>query len=137
MRESIREAWGLKRAGGRIQSAVARAIDVSVRTGRLVREGDFLMVPERSPVVRDRTSTRSTTLRRADMLPPAEIRVAVVATVRDNFGATPDQVVQAVSRALGIKVTSAPVRAAILDVVEAAAASGELVRQGEMLAVST
>jgi hypothetical protein len=69
------------------------------------------------------------------MLPPAEIRVAALATVRDNFGATPDQVVQAVSRAFGIKATSAPVRAAMLEVVEAAVAAGELVRQGEMLAL--
>ncbi|MBW6525267.1 DUF3320 domain-containing protein [Sphingomonas sp. RHCKR7] len=130
----IREGWGLKRAGGRIQSAIARAIDVSVRVGRLVQEGDFLSMPGSVPIARDRSSTRSTALRRADMLPPSEIRVAALATVRDNFGATPDQVVQAVSRALGIKATSAQVRAVMLDVVESAVTDGELVRQGEMLA---
>ncbi|MDR6790404.1 very-short-patch-repair endonuclease [Sphingomonas sp. BE138] len=131
----IREGWGLKRAGGRIQSAIERAVDVSVRTGRLSREGDFLSVPGREPEVRDRTSVRSPALRRAEMLPPAEIRAAALATVRYNFGATRDQIVQAVSRALGIKSTSAQVRAVIVDVVDAAVARGELVNQGEMLAL--
>lgn len=133
----IREAWGLKRAGGRIQSAVARAVDVSVRTGRLAREGDFLSVPGREPEVRDRTHVRSPTLRRADMLPPAEIRMGALATARENFGATRDQIAQAVSRAIGIKSTSAQVRAVIDQVVDAAVARGELVAQGEMLAVTS
>jgi hypothetical protein len=71
------------------------------------------------------------------MLPPTEIKAAALATVRDNFGATRDQIVQAVSRALGIKSTSAQVRAVIVDVVDAAVVRGELVAQGEMLAIPT
>jgi very-short-patch-repair endonuclease len=131
----IREGWGLKRAGGRIQSAIARAVDVSVRMGRLERDGDFLSVPGQTPTVRDRSGARSPNLRRPDMLPPAEIRVAAVATVRDNFGATADQVVQSVSRTLGIKLTSGQLRTVILTVIGQALAAGELVQQGEMLSV--
>lgn len=76
-------------------------------------------------------------LKRADMLPPAEIKAAALATVQDNDGATPDQVVQATSRAMGTRVTSAPIRAVIVEVIDSAVTSGELVRQGEMLAVAT
>ncbi|MGX7896041.1 DUF3320 domain-containing protein [Tsuneonella sp. HG222] len=131
----IREGWGLRRAGGRIQAAIARAVDVSVRSGRLARSGDFLSIPGAEAMVRDRSLVRSTTLKKAEMLPPAEIRVAALATVRDHFGATPDQIVQAVSRALGIKSTSAQVRSAVLKVVDASVKKGELVPQGEMLTV--
>lgn len=131
----IRDGWGLRRAGARIQSAVARAIDVSVRRERLVRDGDFLSIPGRGARLRDRSDAASSTLRRAEMLPPAEIRVAVLGTVRANFGATKDQIVQAVSRAMGIRQTSAQVRGVIAEVVRAAVADGELVRQGDLVTV--
>lgn len=129
----IRDGWGLKRAGGRIQSAVARAIDVSVRMDRVERSGDFLSIPGRAAQLRDRSNVRSMNLKRADMLPPAEIRTAVLEIVGANFGATEDQVVQAVSRAMGIKQTSAQVRGVIAKVVADAVADGSLIQQAELI----
>jgi predicted RecA/RadA family phage recombinase len=38
---------------------------------------------------------------------------------------------------MGTRVTSAPIRAVIVEVIDSAVTSGELVRQGEMLAVAT
>lgn len=131
--DRIRDAWGLKRAGGRIQSAVERAVDHCVRMMRLAKDGDFLSMPGTEPMVRDRSVTRSPNLRKADMLPPSELRVAIVATVRDHYGAARDQIVPAVSRAVGIKVTSALVKDAILQVVDAAIADGTLTEQGDLV----
>lgn len=129
----VRDAWGLKRAGARIQSAVERAIDVSVRMGRLEREGAFLSMPGQPLVVRDRSAAGSGTLRRADMLPPREIAAAVHSTVRENLGATRDEIVQSVSRAVGIMSTSAQVRNVILGEIEAEISEGRLSDQGGML----
>lgn len=69
----IRAAWGLKRAGGRIQTAIEQAVDVSTRISRLARNGDFLSIPGREARVRDRSAVISTTLRRCEALPPAEL----------------------------------------------------------------
>lgn len=129
----IRAAWGLKRAGGRIQTAIEQAVDVSARTGRLVRNGDFLSIPGRQATVRDRSSVISTTLRRCEALPPAELERAVLDIVRTHFGATDDQVALAVSRAIGFKSTSSQLRTLIGDVVTAAIAKGWLDRKNSVL----
>ena len=131
--KSIRDAWGIKRAGGRIQTAIERAVDHCVRMLRISKDGEFLSMPGTEPVVRDRSVTRSPNLRKADMLPPTELRVAIVQTVRDHYGAGRDQIVPAVSRAIGIKVTSALVKDAILQVVDAAIADGTLTEQGDLV----
>ncbi len=129
----LRDAWGLKRAGSRIQEAVEVAIGVAVNLGRLQRDGQFLSGPGTTPKVRDRSQVASPGLRKPEMLPPAEIRVAVVDIVRINFGATNDQIIQAVSRTLGFKSTSPQLRETIQAAVDDSIAVGALSRQGEML----
>jgi very-short-patch-repair endonuclease len=131
--DRIRTAWGLKRAGGRIQQAVETAIDVAVRTGRIERAADFLAIPDAPVRIRDRSATSSGALRRADRLPPAEIVAAVLEIVRVNFGATREQVVQAVARAFGIKATSAVVRTAFEAEVDRMVELGALTIQAGVL----
>ncbi|BCA58152.1 DUF3320 domain-containing protein [Sphingomonas sp. HMP6] len=129
----LRDAWGLKRAGGRIQDAVEKAIDVSVREGRLVEEGDFLSIPGKSPKVRDRTDVRSPSLKKSDSLPPAELEMAILAVVRANYGATDDQVIQAAARAVGFKSTSGQLRDLLNGVIEGAVGGERLARRNGML----
>ncbi|MDQ0507346.1 DUF3320 domain-containing protein [Xanthobacter agilis] len=135
--DRIREAWGLKRSGPRIRQAVEAAIAVAVETGRIERSADFLSVPGAVVRVRDRSLTRSSSLRRAEMLPPGEIREAILEVVRTNFGATPDQMVQAVSRMFGIRSTSAAVRSVIQAQIDEIVSSGELVTQAGILLQAT
>ena len=129
----IRDAWGLKRVGARIQDAVEKAIALGVALGRLQQDERFLSVPGTTSKVRDRSQVASSALRKPEMLPPAEIREAVLHIVRTNFGATSDQVVQTVSRAVGFKSTSNQLREAIQKVVERATADGALVVQAGLL----
>ncbi len=131
----IRDAWGLKRAGGRIQEAVERAIDVSVCEGRLAQDGEFLTVPGRAPRVRDRSEVRSPSLRKCDSLPPSELEAAILGVVRENYGATDDQVVQAAARAVGFKATSAQLRDLLAEVIGAAVAGERLTRRNGMLVI--
>ncbi len=129
----IRAAWGLRRAGGRIQTAIEQAADVSVRTGRLVRDGDFLSIPGREAKIRDRSAVASATLRRCEALPPAELERAVLDIVRTHFGATDDQIGLAVSRAIGFKATSSQLRTIIADAVTAAIGKGWIDRKNGVL----
>ena len=132
----LRDAWGVKRAGARIQAAIERAIAVSTRMQRIVSQDGFLSAPDQEIIVRERSDANSPSLRRADMLPPQEIAVAIASTVRDNLGATRDEIVQSVSRAFGIRSTSAQVRGVILEQTDKAIAKGELVDQAGMLTVA-
>jgi very-short-patch-repair endonuclease len=131
----IRDAWGLKRAGGRIQDAVEKAIDLSVMSGRLLQEGDFLTVPGRKPAVRDRSEVRSASLRRIDTLPPSEVEIGVLDVVRFNFGASEDDVCTVVSRRLGFKSTSSQLKDLILQVIASTCKKGWVGRGGDGLLV--
>lgn len=131
--ERIRSAWGLKRAGQRIQQVITAAIDAAIQMERVSRDGPFLSLPGSPTTARDRSAAASTNLRRADRLPPAEIRAAVLEIVRANFGATKEQIVQAVSRAFGIKSTSGPVRIVIETEVDRMTEGGNLVLQAGVL----
>jgi very-short-patch-repair endonuclease len=127
----IREAWGLKRSGGRIQDAIEKAVAVAVRQQRLEREGKFLSVPGVPVKVRDRSEVQSATLRRPEMLPPSELRQAAMDIVASNFGASEDQIALAVSRALGFKATSTQIRAAIQRAIDQGVSEQLLRRQEE------
>ena len=132
----IRDAWGLKRAGGRIQEAVEKAIEVSVREKRLVEDDDFLTIPGRPPRVRDRSQVRSSSLRKCDSLPPAELEAAILDVVRENYGATDEQVVQAAARAVGFKATSGQLRELLARVIAAAISAERLTRRNGMLLIA-
>jgi very-short-patch-repair endonuclease len=123
----IRDAWGLKRAGVRIQEAVEAAIAVSVREGRITDDQDFLDVPGRTPKVRDRSAVRS------DTLPPTELEIAILEVVRINYGATDDQVMQSAARAVGFKSTSSQLRELLAEVIATAIKRSRLTRQSSML----
>lgn len=129
----IRDAWGVKRAGARIQDAVERAIKIAARQGRVVESADFYAAPGASPLVRDRSAARSPSLRRPDTLPPAELAVALIDVVSRNFGATEDQAIQAVSRAMGFKATSSQLRDVIVSVLNDQLEAGVLNRRETLI----
>jgi len=60
------------------------------------------------------------------MLPPAEIEVATLQLIGRSFGATRDQVVQAVSRGIGIRNTSSQVRSVLEQAVDTMIARRQL-----------
>ncbi|WP_221622956.1 hypothetical protein, partial [Burkholderia stagnalis] len=86
----------------------------------------FLSTPNHVPVPRDRSGVNAIALRRADMLPPAEIEVATLQLIERSFGATREQVVQAVSRGFGIRNTSSQVRSVLEQAVDSMIARRQL-----------
>jgi very-short-patch-repair endonuclease len=129
----LRTAWGLKRAGARIQSTVERAIAAVLQTQRLVEHERFLSMPSKTITVRDRSAVQSDALRKPEMLPPQEIEVAVLDTVRRNFGASADEIVQTVSRLFGFKATSSQLRDIIQLRIDALINQAVLLQQGSIL----
>jgi very-short-patch-repair endonuclease len=132
----IRDAWGVKRAGQRIQTAIDAAIKVAVSQAYVVHQGEFLSMPEVMPAVRDRSQVKSLALRRAEMLPPSELAAAVVLVVERNFGASRVQVLDRVARAVGIRALSAQVRERIASVLDDVIRRGIILERSDMLTVA-
>ena len=132
----IRSLWGLARAGSRIRGAVERAASIAAQVGRLT-EGPFHMVPGQAVAVRDRSTVTSATLRKPDMLPPAEIGQAMLDIVGANYGAGHADLIQSVSRAFGFSATSTQLRSVLSTAVDRLLADGFLVAKGEILVLAT
>jgi very-short-patch-repair endonuclease len=110
----IRTLWGLGRAGARIRGVIARAAEIATKQ-RMIEGGPFFLIPSRSIEVRDRSAVTSQSLRKPEMLPPAEIDLAIIKAVGENFGAQRHELIQAVSRSFGFAATSGQLRAVFED----------------------
>ena len=97
-----------------------------MRSSTVIKEGNFYSIPDGVVHVRDRSATTSPSLRRPEVLPPAELRLATLSIVHQNYGAGREEVVTIVSRMLGFKATSAQLRATIEQAIEDLLASGAL-----------
>ncbi|MCO6178042.1 DUF3320 domain-containing protein [Ciceribacter sp. RN22] len=127
----IRTAWGLQRAGSRIDAHVGNAIRVAVNSGEILRSGDFLLWPGAIVRMRDRSMVASPGLRRSDMIPPMEIDEGLTSIIETSFGATEDEAVNAIARGLGFRATSSQLRDLIVSRIELLKEQGTLqVRDG-------
>lgn len=131
----IRSAWGLLRAGGRIDSHVERAIQAAEMQGLVVRNGDFVSLANQVPVLRDRSAVTSVGLRRVEYLPPSEMDSGILQLVLQNFGATEEEVIQALARQLGYRSTSAQLKDAIAKRIDALKTSGGLKLEDHILTI--
>lgn len=129
----LRTAWGLLRAGARIEAAVEQGAGLALSRGRITRDGAFLSSPGHDPFPRDRGATLSSGLRKLEMIPPREIEAGVTHIVTSNFGATEDEIILAVSRMLGFKATSTQLRKLIAGTVESLLQSFALRREEKMI----
>jgi very-short-patch-repair endonuclease len=132
----IRTAWGLQRAGNRIEAHVGNAIRIAVNSGGVVRSGEFLMKTGDEIRLRDRSLASSPSLRRLELLPPMEIDEGLQAIIGQSFGATEDEAVNAVARGLGFKATSAQLRDIIRSRIEILKGQGKLDETEGMLTAS-
>ena len=129
----VRDLWGLGRAGSRIQSAVHDALGHAVRKGNLQVEGDCYQLKEASVVVRDRSAAASRTLKKPELLPPQEIRAAIVCLVRESHGMHREAASTAVSRLLGFHATSQRLRERIEQQGDLLLTKGTLTTDGVLL----
>ena len=72
-----------------------------------------------------------------EMSPPREIAAGVAHVVASNFGATDEEIILTVSRMLGFKATSAPLRKTIDAVVGTLLEAGQLRREDKMIVANS
>ncbi|WFU04526.1 DUF3320 domain-containing protein (plasmid) [Rhizobium sp. CB3171] len=127
----IRSAWGLARAGNRIRDAVEAGLSAAVRSGSIAGNDGFYTVANKEIVIRDR-SDASLSVRRPEALPPTEIAAAAIAVLKENFGASKDQLVLAVARIFGFLSTSSQLRSVLELAIDDAVAAGQIVERDGM-----
>ncbi|PZQ12334.1 MAG: helicase [Ancylobacter novellus] len=129
----LRSAWMLQRAGARIQAAVERAVDVAERSGSISRDGEFLFVDGEPAKLRDRRNVMSATLRKPELLPPAELQAGIRQVINTNFGASQNEIVVTLSRLLGFKATSSQLRDVIDQEIAKLLVDGSVTQNGDLL----
>jgi hypothetical protein len=123
----VTQLWGLRRTGKRIRDAVAQAIRSAAHSSGVLRDGDFYSLSSQPEVpIRDRGEVAVATLRRPEMLPPAEVRKAVAAIAEVNLGVTRDEVVTQAARLFGFGATSPQLRQVIAGEVDSLLSEGHL-----------
>lgn len=129
----VRDLWGLGRAGSRIQAAVTDALRHASRRGRLSVESDCWCVSDALIPIRDRSKAASRSLKKPELLPPQEIREALVGLVREAHGVRREETAMAVSRMLGFQATSQQLRERIEQQVDHLVSHRLLTREADML----
>ena len=116
----VASVWQLERAGARIQEATQRGLNALRKTGELKPDGPFWSLALGGTAqARDRSATKSTTLRKAEYLPPSEVGLAAVEAVKENVRLPVDQLVVEVARRLGFQRTGQDLQQVIAKVIDA------------------
>ena len=103
--------WGGQRTGARIGEAITNAIAAGVRSENLRLESDFAShADQTTSIVRNRSAVTSSTLQKPEMVPPSELRQAIIHLVTEQVGLRREDLPRLVRRALGVKTTSAKLR---------------------------
>ncbi|WP_422508505.1 DUF3320 domain-containing protein [Stenotrophomonas sp. GZD-301] len=132
----VRDLWNLQRAGSRIQAAVQAALAHAGRDGALAVEDGCYLRDGRAVVVRNRMTATSRSLRRPEMLPPQEIRQALLEVIESAHGAGADEVAVPVARRLGFQALSQPLRERIAAQVQVLLDHGRLEARNGALCVT-
>jgi hypothetical protein len=129
----IREAAGAARLTDAVREAVQRGVDLAVASGRVSRDGAFLLaVPPRPPVPRHRAGPAAA-LRDPGLIHPAEIQAALRDAIRESFGVARAEAAAAALRRLGFERVTESAREPVERLVADWIRAGVLVDRGGFL----
>ena len=119
----IRVAWGLKRAGKRIQDAITDAISLARDNGDVTIKDEFLYPKNFNLIVRRRTGDPPAKI---NLICDDEIVEAAKIVIRTQYASPMSEVIKQTSRLFGIKVTRGATVKRIEGVVQQLVEDGEL-----------
>ncbi|HEY2154095.1 MAG TPA: DUF3320 domain-containing protein [Isosphaeraceae bacterium] len=130
----ITTLWGQQRTGGRIAEATSQAIDAAIGSGAIRGDAEFVTHARMTVVpVRSRELVSSAGLRRPEMLPPAEIREAILRLASEHVGVGREEISAMVAMALGFRSTGAKLREAVDTVAGGMIEDGSVILRDEKL----
>jgi very-short-patch-repair endonuclease len=129
----IRVLWGLQRAGNRVREALERAIGAAAARRAVLRDGDFLRLPDATIRVRRRNGDPAP---RIELIAEVEIAAALAEVLRAQFATPRDELVDAAARRFGFQLTSAATAARIATVLELEVARGAFTANGDIIRIA-
>lgn len=125
----IRSAWGLQRAGARIEAAVKEAVVILGRKEEFIIENEFIYISSMNFILRNRSNFSSLGIRKPENIFIKEIQSGILQAIATSYGATKDELVILISRKLGFKATSMTLRVLIENAVDKLALSNDIVEK--------
>jgi very-short-patch-repair endonuclease len=130
----ITALWGLQRTGARIADAISSAVEGGIRSGGLRAEDDFITHRQQSIVpVRNRSEVSASNLKKPEMIPPSEVRQAILYFVKQQVGLRREELPTMVSRVLGFKTTSAKLKELVEKTLASTLEAGDVVARDDKL----
>jgi very-short-patch-repair endonuclease len=124
----VASAWGISRAGQRVQLVVTTAAQAAAREGSIICRGDFLY-PARESQVCVRPNTPGGATRKPEEIAPEEIAAAARLALKDQIKLSQDDLVVATARVLGFERTGKDVRTAMSGGIDILVKNGEAVAE--------
>jgi hypothetical protein len=129
--------WGLQRTGPRIAEAVSKAVDAGVLSGALRAEMDFVTHGQQAVVpVRNRSEVAAANVKKPEMIPPSEVRQAILYLVTEHVGLRREELPLLVGKALGFRAASAKLKDLIDKVLASMLEDGDVVSRDQKLFVA-
>lgn len=132
----IRTAWGVQRAGARIEAVIREAIKISNLNNSISIEDDFLSDANIPLKLRNRSNVKSSGLRKPEYISNKEMEVGIIEIIGKSFGATEDELVNSVSRNMGFKATSNGLRNLICSIIKELEAGNKITYNAPMFQLS-
>jgi hypothetical protein len=130
----VTSLWGLQRTGPRIAEAVAKAVDAGIRSGALRAEMDFVTHGQQTVVpVRNRSEVAAANVKKPEMIPPSEVRQAILHLVTEHVGLRREELPLLVGKALGFRAASAKLKDLIEKVLASMLEDGEVASRDQKL----
>ena len=120
----VRDLWGMGRTSARVQEAVSIAIQSAVSDSACTMEEGFLSIRGAPVRVRTRGDDCPPNMRKAELLPPAELRAAILGVLQISIAAGEDELASTVARVLGFRSCGGILREAIQSQVQSLATAG-------------
>jgi hypothetical protein len=126
---------GVRRPGKQVQAALDEAVAELVRSGRVLRCGDFLWSTDMSrPPVRDRSGL-SATSRKLEMVSDEEMAEAICVVAGRSYGIPQDQAATRAAKLLGFSRTTQAVKDRSDSVINGLLSEGRLEADGDLLVI--
>jgi very-short-patch-repair endonuclease/DNA polymerase III delta prime subunit len=115
----VTSLWGQQRIGARISDAISNAFEMALSSEVLRADEEFVIHSNQTVVpIRNRASVASIHLRKPEMIPPSEIRQAILQLATQQIGLGISEVPLLVVKALGFKATGPKLKELIDGVLE-------------------
>ena len=130
----VASAWGMTRAGSRVQEVSRRALEAAIRDKKVFIRGKFIYSTIENPIY-VRRNVPGGWIRRAEEIAPEEIAAAVEIVLKDQIKLSHDDLLVACARVLGFERTGSDVRAVVQAGVELLVKNGRATQESGLISL--